>query len=65
LVAARGRVGCGAYRFPIAEAAEVAVNAVSDFLRSDSTIEDVVFACFDPAVSEALQKALSQRIAAG
>lgn len=37
-------ISCGAYRYPIREAAEVATKAVRDFLSADGRIEKVIFA---------------------
>jgi O-acetyl-ADP-ribose deacetylase (regulator of RNase III) len=51
-------ISCGVYGFPIEQASEIAIRAVSDFCRSSSTIEEVIFACFNPAVEAALQQAL-------
>lgn len=40
-------ISTGVYGFPKKEAAEIAVQTVHDFLQSDSTLEKVVFVCFD------------------
>lgn len=40
-------ISTGAYGFPKKLAAPIAVNAVSDFLKDDSSIEQVTFVCFD------------------
>ena len=39
-------VSTGVYRFPSAQAAQIAVAAVSEFIASPSSIEQVVFCCF-------------------
>ena len=51
-------ISCGAYGFPLPEASKHAVSEVAEFLRSDSTIESVTFACVDDTVLEALRRAL-------
>ncbi|MCG7505754.1 O-acetyl-ADP-ribose deacetylase [Mesorhizobium retamae] len=40
-------ISTGVYRYPKFEAARVAVGTVASFLDEDSTLSDVVFACFD------------------
>lgn len=39
-------ISTGVYRFPADQAAEIAVDAVMDFLREPSTVPRVVFCCF-------------------
>jgi len=36
-------ISCGAYRFPVQAAAEIAVNATRDFLASNGPIDKVIF----------------------
>jgi O-acetyl-ADP-ribose deacetylase len=50
-------ISCGIYGYPIAGAARVAADTVADFLTGDSTIEQVVFACFGSDVLAAFQAA--------
>lgn len=40
-------ISTGIYGFPKGRAAEVAVDAVRDFLNTNSTLEKIVFVCFD------------------
>ena len=40
-------ISTGIYHFPKPEAAEVAINAVREFLEAGSEIETIVFCCFD------------------
>jgi O-acetyl-ADP-ribose deacetylase len=40
-------ISTGVYGYPKAPAAQVAVQAVKDFLSEDTTIERVTFVCFD------------------
>ena len=55
-------ISCGAYRFPIDKACQIALQTVIESCKSASTtgpsIQKVVFACFDPVVENALNKAL-------
>ena len=39
-------ISTGVYRFPVDQAAEIAVQTVREFLRKPSTIQSVVFCCF-------------------
>ncbi len=40
-------ISTGAYRFPKGKAAEIAVEAVTEFLAANEAIEKVIFVCFD------------------
>lgn len=40
-------ISTGVYRFPKDLAAKIAINKVSDFLRQDCSINQVLFVCFD------------------
>jgi O-acetyl-ADP-ribose deacetylase len=40
-------ISTGVYRFPKAEAAEIAVNTVLQFLEKDTLFSKVLFVCFD------------------
>ena len=51
-------ISCGIYRYPIPDAAQIAINTVARHLESDPTIERVVFACLGDAVLSAFQSAL-------
>jgi len=53
-------ISCGAYRYPIAAAAAIAVREVRDFLADHDRPERVIFACTDAAVFEAYTKVLEQ-----
>ncbi|MDQ6960563.1 MAG: O-acetyl-ADP-ribose deacetylase [Mariprofundaceae bacterium] len=54
-------ISCGAYRFPFERAAHIAVETVRTFLQEhdNTSIEQVVFACFDERVHEAYEVELS------
>ena len=40
-------ISTGIYRFPKAEAADIAINTVRQFLEKDTSISKVLFVCFD------------------
>lgn len=40
-------ISTGVYRFPKDLAAEIAINEVVNFLQSDTSIDEVIFVCFD------------------
>lgn len=40
-------ISTGAYRFPIEKAVKIAVKEVKNFLKTDKSIEKVIFVCFD------------------
>lgn len=40
-------ISTGAYRFPIEDAAEIAVRATAKFLEENEELEKVIFTCFD------------------
>lgn len=50
-------ISCGAYRFPIDEAAVVAMQQTRAFLNEDDTIESIIFACASAGVLGALEDA--------
>jgi len=54
-------ISTGAYGYPIAEAARIAVNTATSFLKKQSTyIKDVVFVLFDPKTYESYCSALQE-----
>lgn len=40
-------ISTGAYRFPLTEAAEIAVSETVKFLQQNDSLEKVIFCCFD------------------
>ena len=50
-------ISCGVYRYPLAEAARIAMETVAAFLAQDDTIEEVRFVLFGPAVFGAFREA--------
>jgi O-acetyl-ADP-ribose deacetylase (regulator of RNase III) len=51
-------ISCGAYRFPVDTAVEIAVRETVAELRRDEEIEKVIFACFDAEVYAAYRRAV-------
>jgi len=49
-------ISCGAYRFPIDKACEIAIKTVVDFVTLTGSDIDVVFVCFD----DKLEKKMNQ-----
>jgi O-acetyl-ADP-ribose deacetylase (regulator of RNase III) len=52
-------ISCGAYGYPVPQAAQVAVRAVIDTLPAAPAIRDVFFVCFGAATCEAFAAALT------
>lgn len=51
-------ISCGAYRYPMDQATEIAVGTVQEFLATNDLTLAVTFYCFDKVVYQAYQKAL-------
>lgn len=51
-------ISTGVYRFPKNEAAEIAVDAVSQFLTEEKEVDEVIFVCFDDDNFELIKKQL-------
>jgi O-acetyl-ADP-ribose deacetylase (regulator of RNase III) len=58
-------ISCGAYRFPVERAAEIAVGTVSEALPSCPSVERVQFAVIDDRVRRAYQRALHHLLERG
>ena len=52
-------ISTGAYGFPKEQAAEIAINTVSDFMDAHEKIKRVIFVCFDNANYEIYKNLLS------
>ena len=57
-------ISTGAYRFPMERATRIAVDEVSKFLRTNSSVEKVTFVCFNPEANRAYSAAV-QELAGG
>jgi O-acetyl-ADP-ribose deacetylase (regulator of RNase III) len=53
-------ISCGIYGYPAAEAAEIAVREVAEFLARDATLQKVYLVCYGAEVLEAYRRALHQ-----
>jgi O-acetyl-ADP-ribose deacetylase (regulator of RNase III) len=53
-------ISCGIYGYPVADAARIAIDTTTAFLRADKTLTEVIFACFGPDVPRAFQDALGR-----
>ena len=53
-------ISCGVYRFPINEAAKIAVATVIDELKNHHTDIDVIFVCFDDKSERAISTAIAE-----
>lgn len=51
-------ISCGAYRFPIPQAADIAVREVARFMRPKEPPTVVTLCCFDPSVYRAYARVL-------
>ena len=52
-------ISCGVYGYPLAQACELAVREVRDFLAKDKSLVEVVFVCFGQEVHEEYKKRLA------
>ena len=55
-------ISCGVYGYPIDAATEIAVRETANFLRSNPSIERVVFACFSDDILRAYEQALARTL---
>jgi O-acetyl-ADP-ribose deacetylase (regulator of RNase III) len=53
-------ISTGAYGYPIREAAPIAIGSVIDFLKTDNTIQKVIFALFSQTDYDIYSKELSR-----
>jgi O-acetyl-ADP-ribose deacetylase (regulator of RNase III) len=53
-------ISCGAYGYPVAEAAAIAVREVRRFLEQDRSLERVYFVCFSDEIRRAYDQAMSE-----
>ena len=50
-------ISCGIYRFPLDQAAKIAIAEVKAFCKGDTVIETVTLVCFDETVYQAYDQA--------
>jgi O-acetyl-ADP-ribose deacetylase (regulator of RNase III) len=53
-------ISCGAYGYPIPQAARVAVNATRDFLVTDESVHKITFVLWDEEICDAYREALAR-----
>jgi O-acetyl-ADP-ribose deacetylase (regulator of RNase III) len=53
-------ISCGVYRYPLAEAVDIAVREERGFTAGDPAIAQVIFACFGDDALAAYQRALAE-----
>lgn len=53
-------ISTGAYSYPVSEAAPLALRAVIDFLKQDTSVKEVVFVLYDASTYDAYKDALSE-----
>jgi O-acetyl-ADP-ribose deacetylase (regulator of RNase III) len=53
-------ISTGVYSYPLQDAADLALGTVAQFLREDSSLEEVVFVLFDGRTFEAYNRALEE-----
>ena len=56
-------ISTGAYHFPVNRAADIAVSAIGDFLKKDSTLQKVQMVCHDERTAIVYNVALDQNLA--
>jgi O-acetyl-ADP-ribose deacetylase (regulator of RNase III) len=55
-------ISCGAYGYPVDEAAAVAVNTVADFLAGAPALQRVHLVCFSQQIFDAYRRAFAARM---
>lgn len=53
-------ISTGVYRFPVEEAARIAIREILQFLKYDDSIEQVTVVCFDDQTKEAYLEAMRE-----
>ena len=51
-------ISTGVYRFPVDQAAKIAVGEILNFLKKDDSVEQIILVCFDDRTKEAYLDAL-------
>ena len=52
-------ISCGVYNYPIAEAADIAISTVQDFVAKNNGLEKIYFSCPDKIIYRCYQAILS------
>ena len=53
-------ISTGVYRFPVGQAAKIAVGEILNFLNQEDSIEQVTIVCFDDKTKEYYVDALTE-----
>ena len=53
-------ISCGAYGYPIPEAAQIAVKIARDFLATDDRIDKITFVLWDPEIYDTYSETLAK-----
>ena len=53
-------ISTGVYRFPVDQAAKIAVGEILNFLKKDDSLEQIILVCFDDRTKEAYLDALAE-----
>ena len=51
-------ISTGVYRYPLGLAAPIAVNTITEFLKTSHYVQDVIMVCFDPVTKQAYEDAM-------
>lgn len=54
-------ISTGVYRYPVKEAAKIAVNTIKDFLKEDKFLEFVTIVCYDDLTFQIYREALKDK----
>ncbi len=52
-------ISCGVYGYPIPDAARIAIGTTVEYLATNDSLKQVIFACFGVFIAEAFQAALT------
>ena len=53
-------ISCGAYKFPIEKACTIAIREIHTFLKTNTTINQVIISCFDEKLMKTYNSILSK-----
>lgn len=53
-------ISTGVYQFPVERAAQIAVNEIQAFLKSNNSLKQVILVCFSPFAYDCFLKAVKQ-----
>lgn len=53
-------ISCGVYGYPLEDASQIAVKTIQEFLKTNSTLSEVILVAFDNRTAKVLLKAINQ-----